>query len=357
MYLIRDFDSYKTVTCNRSSKKGVKNQNFLSKIIARLMDWMLPPALHETNVLQLLVDVPHKDLLSSLPVITGILEHKYQTFGRHLLLVWFVVVSCTFVVFELNVYMRDSESGQLLPASHPLVVLQIVLAAALLLFSFLYSLLQGLTPHVEIGHTGVAREFQTHRSEDDLRQPVDELIYAAQPFWLMPAYHDSVEKSNRFANLLARHQMLMEKSRVEVLDDVAVGSRPVQPYKLRSSVLSVQKTSMQAARCGVLMVKLVCLALFRTFFNGSGSTLQLWAAFVLIQRCVASTLANEDSEIASTALLGLASMCFFSSFLMFYRLSDRLGPFIVLISRMILGDLVMWILVVVLFVLGVAQMM
>ena len=48
---------------------------------------------------------------------------------------------------------------------------------------------------------------------------------------------------------------------------------------------------------------------------------------------------------------------FFFSFLLFYRVSDKLGPFMVLIRQMILGDLVKWGMVVVLFVLATAQAM
>lgn len=51
MYLIRDFDSYKTVTYDRLPKKGCKYNQCASKITARIMAWTQPCSLCETNVL------------------------------------------------------------------------------------------------------------------------------------------------------------------------------------------------------------------------------------------------------------------------------------------------------------------
>jgi len=78
---------------------------------------------------------------------------------------------------------------------------------------------------------------------------------------------------------------------------------------------------------------------------------------VLIEKCIYSSLESRVADVLSTALVGLASFAFFFSFLLFYRVSDKLGPFMVLIRQMILGDLVKWGMVVVLFVLATAQAM
>jgi hypothetical protein len=66
---------------------------------------------------------------------------------------------------------------------------------------------------------------------------------------------------------------------------------------------------------------------------------------------------GDVAETASVVLLCVASFAFFCSFELFYRVSDRLGPFLVLIRQMLFGDLMMWAAVVVLFVVATAQAM
>lgn len=70
-----------------------------------------------------------------------------------------------------------------------------------------------------------------------------------------------------------------------------------------------------------------------------------------------SLLDCDVAEIVSAALLGLASFAISLSFLMFYRVCDTLGPFMVLIRQTIAGGLMMWAFVVVLFVVATAQAM
>ena len=386
MNLIRDFDSYKTVTHDRGGlQKGSKYKNWLSKIIASVASWAQPRSFYETNVLQLLVDHKQKELLNDLPIIKGILEHKYQTFGRHILAVWFVVMIGIFALFEVNVYMKasaevesDSESAayQMLPISHPAAILQTVIAAALLLFSFLYCVDEGVAEHVAVGHTGVELQFQTHRAEDFLKTPVEHLLYAAQPFWMMMGYHadfmksDAAEKSNyvssfvekrhHSSHFIEKHLDMMKKSRVQAAAACkSEAARPEYEGAARSKRRLPwdwvdSKVAIEVARCAMLLAKLLLNAIISSI---SATPLQLWATLVLIEKCIYSSLESRVADVLSTALVGLASFAFFFSFLLFYRVSDKLGPFMVLIRQMILGDLVKWGMVVVLFVLATAQAM
>ena len=386
MNLIRDFDSYKTVTHDRGGlQKGSKYKNWLSKVTASVSSWAQPRSFYETNVLQLLVDHKQKELLNNLPIIKGLLEHKYQTFGRHILAVWFVVMCCIFALFEVNVYMKasaevesDSESTayQMLPISHPAAILQTVIAAALLLFSFLYCVDEGVAEHVAVGHTGVELQFQTHRAEDFLKTPVEHLLYPAQPFWMMTGYHadfmksDAAEKSNyvssfvekrhHSSHFIEKHLDMMKQSRVQAAAackseaarpeyEGAAGSKRRLPWDWVDS-----KVAIEVARCAMLLAKLLLNAIISSI---SATPLQLWATLVLIEKCIYSSLDSRVADVVSTALVGLASFAFFFSFLLFYRVSDKLGPFMVLIRQMILGDLVKWGMVVVLFVLATAQAM
>lgn len=382
--LIRDFDSYKTVTHDRAPKKGGKFKNWRSKIIASVACWAQPRSFYETNVLQVLVDHKQKELLDSLPITKGILEHKYHTFGRHILAVWFVVMLCIFALFEVNVYMKPSAmesdvettSYQMLPILHPAALLQTVIAAALLLFSFLYCLDQGVAAHVAVGHTGVELQFQTHHAEDFLKTPVEHLLYAAQPFWKMRSYHadfmkiDAAEKANyvssfvekrqRSSHFIERHLDMMKKSRVAAGRACKSETATQEPEGTAASKRRLpldwvdSKDAIEFARCAMLLAKL----LFNSIISSISATpLQLWATLVLIEKCIYSSLESRVADVVSTALVGLASFAFFFSFLLFYRVSDTLGPFMVLIRQMILGDLVKWGMVVVLFVLATAQAM
>jgi hypothetical protein len=351
MYLIRDFDSYKTVTHDRLPKKGSKYKSWHSKTIAHIKAWAQPRSLNETNVLQLLVDLEQKELLNNIALIRGILDHKYQTFGRHILLVWFVLICCIFSVFEVNVYMRLTEevageaSGEvvtrMLPFSHPAAILQVVMAASLLVFSFLYSVNQGVPPFVEVGHTGVAVKFQTHRVEDCTRDDPFELVYIEQPFWLTRKHQSKLKRS---ASLLDKHNMKMEKNRMSASSEIELDKEDKE---------KISESTMKVAGCAALLLKLFLYALFRCF----AAPLQLWSVLVLIEKICSSFLDGADAEIVSVVLLSVASFAFFCSFELFYRVSDKLGPFLVLIRRMLFGDLLMWAAVVVLFVLATAQAM
>ena len=66
----------------------------------------------EPNVLDLLVEHEHKSLLTTLPLVQGLLDHKWQTFGRQLLSTWFVILAIIFIIFEINVYRAAGKTAQ-----------------------------------------------------------------------------------------------------------------------------------------------------------------------------------------------------------------------------------------------------
>jgi hypothetical protein len=66
----------------------------------------------EPNVLDLLVEHQHKSLLTSLPLVQGLLDHKWNTFARQLLTTWGVISLVVFIIFELNVYDSHSQNAE-----------------------------------------------------------------------------------------------------------------------------------------------------------------------------------------------------------------------------------------------------
>ncbi len=388
MFLVRDFDSYKTVTCDRAPKKDrkYKKKPVLSKIIENITEYCRPRALKEPSVLQLLVDNEQKLLLSELPIITGLLQHKWETFGRHLMIVWAVAISCIFTVFEINVYVKDAETSSPKSAS-PAAALQIAFAATLLSFSFLYLLDQGVAPIVQVGHTGVAVQFETHRAKDYFNLRIADLLHAAKPIWMMRDTHSAFaqqarkdfnvlekehedsdanvnllhEKRARLQHVLEEHLRLMTASRMEceaagrcVSKDREQEDHVNTNLNLRAK--GAKNAATEAAHCMILVARLMFNVVVGGVFSGLDSMIQFWSVLVLIAAGLHS-LEIESAEVAVTALQGVASMAFFLSFLVFYRVHVKLGPFMVLIKRMLVSDLGMWIVVVLLFILGTAQTM
>ena len=395
MFLVRDFDSYKTITSDRAPKndRKYKKLSLLSKIIKNITERSRPRSFKEPSVLQLLVDNEQKLLLSELPVITGLLDHKWETFGRHLLIVWAVLISVIFTVFEINVYMKNPESSdpessesKFNPHFTPAAILQVVFAATLLLCSFLYHIDQGLAPVVEVGHTGVALQFETHRVRDYFNLHITDLIYVGKPVWMMRQIHSAFvqqarkdiklleanqdsdahiklleETKERLSLLLDEHSSLMVSNRMgdEAMLQSASKKRdqdtqPISKLNLRANM--ALKAAIEVANCIILVARLLFNVFVRSIFSGLDSMIQFWSVLVLVAAGLHS-LEAENAEVAVTAILGIASMSFFLSFLMFYRVHKDLGPFMVLIKRMLLSDLGMWIVVVVLFILGTAQTM
>jgi hypothetical protein len=58
------------------------------------------------------VEHEHKSLLTTLPLVQGLLDHKWQTFGRQLLSTWFVIIAIIFIIFEINVYRAAAQTAQ-----------------------------------------------------------------------------------------------------------------------------------------------------------------------------------------------------------------------------------------------------
>ena len=72
-------------------------------------------------MLDLLVQHQHKALLTTLPLVQGLLDHKWNTFARQLLTSWGIIMLLVFVIYEINVYSDSS-----LAASPDFTLLEIV---------------------------------------------------------------------------------------------------------------------------------------------------------------------------------------------------------------------------------------
>jgi hypothetical protein len=108
LFLVRDFDTYKTLTCDRAPKleagADAKKLSYLQYVFKNFAAYTSARPSVEPNVLDLLVEHEHKSLLTTLPIVQGLLDHKWQTFGRQLLSTWGVIVTVIFIIFEINVY-------------------------------------------------------------------------------------------------------------------------------------------------------------------------------------------------------------------------------------------------------------
>ena len=127
---MRDFDTYKTLVCNRNPKleAGFRTEK-LSYLQYAYMQFMAQTRARpsvEPNVLDLLVQHQHKALLTTLPLVQGLLDHKWYTFARQLLTSWGIIMLLVFVIYEINVYSDSS-----LAASPDFTLLEIVTRAAL----------------------------------------------------------------------------------------------------------------------------------------------------------------------------------------------------------------------------------
>ncbi len=74
------------------------------------------------------------------------------------------------------------------------------------------------------------------------------------------------------------------------------------------------------------------------FFDGINSMIQIWAILVLISGLIRA-IQVADAEAINTAIISLASIAFFLSFMLFYRVNATFGPFIVILKEMTVKDL------------------
>ena len=116
MFLVRDFDTYKTNVCDRAPKleadKEAGKMSYFQYAFKNFAAYTRARPSVEPNVLDLLVEHEHKSLLTTLPLVQGLLDHKWQTFGRQLLSTWFVIIAIVFIIFEVNVYRAADQTAQ-----------------------------------------------------------------------------------------------------------------------------------------------------------------------------------------------------------------------------------------------------
>ena len=116
MFLVRDFDTYKTIGCDRAPKLEPGQEagkiSYVQYALKHFAAYTRTRLSVEPNVLDLLVAHEHKSLLTTLPLVQGLLDHKWHTFGRQLLSTWFVIITIIFVIFEVNVYRAAGQGAQ-----------------------------------------------------------------------------------------------------------------------------------------------------------------------------------------------------------------------------------------------------
>ena len=115
MFLLRDFDTYKTLVCDRSTvlDAGLETAklSYLQYAFKRFDAKTRSRNSFEPNVLDLLVAHQHKSLITTLPLVQGLLDHKWNTFARQLLIAWGIITLIMFVIFEINVYHTASQTA------------------------------------------------------------------------------------------------------------------------------------------------------------------------------------------------------------------------------------------------------
>lgn len=154
----------------------------------------------EPNVLDLLVEHEHKSLLTTLPLVQGLLDHKWNTFGRHLLSTWFVIITIIFIIFEINVFRSGNKSAQenfteldyvsarlvfLAYMTHYLLQVQISFAFAVLIGTFWYLADLGMPLIHETNESGVPLKYRIHRPEAFEDVKFKRLVGSVTPSWLM----------------------------------------------------------------------------------------------------------------------------------------------------------------------------
>lgn len=116
MLLIRDFDTYKTLVCDRNPKLDAEDQpekmSYLQYVYKQVLAQTRARLSVEPNVLDLLVEHQHKSLLTTLPLVQGLLDHKWNAFARQLLKSWGIITFLIFVIFEINVYSSASQKAE-----------------------------------------------------------------------------------------------------------------------------------------------------------------------------------------------------------------------------------------------------
>lgn len=107
---------------------------------------------------------------------------------------------------------------------------------------------------------------------------------------------------------------------------------------------------------GKFLVHFVYHVLVGGFFDGINSMIQIWAVLVLISALI-RIIQIPDAVPINTAIMSVASIGYFLSFMIFYRVNATFGPFIVILKEMTVKDLSKWLFLVVLFLSASGQAM
>jgi hypothetical protein len=475
MFLLRDFDTYKTLVCDRSTvlDAGLETVklSYLQYAFKRFDAKTRSRNSFEPNVLDLLVAHQHKSLITTLPLVQGLLDHKWNTFARQLLTAWGIISLIMFVIFEINVYHTASQTGlaeftalewvgAALFASAcasliPVLQVQIIFAVAVMMATVWYQIDLGIPPFDE-SHEGTPVKYRIHSPQEFEEVELKRLVCADLPSWMMldserahmgklskrmselkadddgqvKHYQDFNNILNEYKKLISGHtedknqlgrvtgkelpsfeqylargptdDSYLDHRNFAILTrdggkfTAAASQMRSRPRRLSMSAVQKQlkdginqmmeipgvlKTGfsqlMQGRDRGSLdaesnlrrqnktlnwfeMVKFVMRFMFHVciggFFDGVNSMIQIWAVLI-VTSAVIRALQIPDVEEINTAIMSVASVGFFLSFMFFYRVNAKFGPFIVILKEMTVEDLSKWLVLVVLFLAGTGQAM
>jgi hypothetical protein len=348
---IRDIDSYKTLTCPREpdvlADVSQYSESRWAFIHRRLMSKIRSRNEVEPSVLSILIEKEQKQLLS-IPVIQGLIDFKWMTFGRPLLICWGAVSLAIFILFEIvcyNILYPSSQAGLVhssnIPFSNAEIALYII-ATIFLLWRQYLQFDKGIT----------MQQSDSTFATFDLDTPAlskSYLVYPSHPSWKLGAKLKATIDKQRNNLSLKTLELFAQK----MLSNPFRTSQ-IQPYVVtqENHVRKAQAMPMS------IFTKLLWRITGEGMMKEGGFFGVSWAILVLLSAAIRLALPNdhETSGNAEQVCLALASVSIFFYMTGFYSFSDKLGPFMVLLQHMFM-DLAKWLSITVLFFLGYAQAM
>jgi hypothetical protein len=352
---VRDLDSFKTLTCPREPEvlQSVAQQTeptvefLLRKFNAAVRNRNEV----EPSVLAILIDKEQKQLMN-IPVIKGLIDFKWVTFGQTLLIYWASVSFAVFVLFEVvcyNIIYPSGQAGLVFAPNIPFSGVEVLLYFIAIVFLICRQLFQ-----IDSG-ISMQKPDSAYSTFDIDTSGVDisKLVYPSEPSWKLGL---------KLRNTVETHGANFSGKTVEHYAHEMLGNSfrmgKIQPH----SVTLVKELSGKYIK---LSNALMPLSLFtKILWRVTGQDMMkegglwgvAWCILVLLSAVIRLTLPDDVKSNAEQISLALASVCIFFYMTGFYSFSDKLGPFMVLLQHMFM-DLFKWLSIAVLFFLGYAQAM
>jgi hypothetical protein len=354
---VRDIDSYKTLTCPREpeylANYALPHSEGRLKFIYRSVIAKIRSRNEvEPSVLSILIEKEQKKLLN-IPIIQGLVQFKWMTFGQQLLICWAFVALAIFILFEIvcyNIIYPSDQAGLALESNHSFSAIEITLYTVAALFLLCRQYFQ-----LDLGIAMQQPEsvYATF-NPDAPAVPRSELVYPSYPSWKLGfKLKDALDKRRGSEN-----GMILESFAEKMLSN-PFRTEQVQPYFVTQGldIASPHASRTEAdLRPYSIFTKLLWRVTFQDLMKEGGFWGVAWAILVLLSAFIRLALPSDRKLVAEQVALALASVCIFFYMTGFYSFSNRLGPFMVLLQHMFM-DLTKWLSITVLFFLGYAQAM